>query len=289
MRTDSRLAPWQWLVILGALGLTLFPVFWMISTSFKQPPEWVSTTPTWISDQPTFANYVALVDPGRLAAQGQAVGAVSGSSLPALIDSLIIASISTLLSVTIGTLAALAISRYRVGGNFTPFFILAARMFLPIAIAIPVVIMFSSLFLIDTYYGIIIAYTGFTVPFSTWMIKSFLDDVPRELEEAAIMDGLSTLRAHVTVTLPLAVGGIAATTLFIFILNWSEFLFALLLTFSEVTTIPVQISRFHSATAGTLYGPLAAMGTVAVVPLILTGLFIQRYLVRGLTFGAIKR
>jgi multiple sugar transport system permease protein len=186
-------------------------------------------------------------------------------------------------------MAALAISRYHFGGNTTPFGILASRMFPPIAIAIPIVILFATLGLIDTYAGLILAYAVFTVSFSTWMLKSFIDDVPVELEEAAMMDGMPPLRAHWTVTVPLIKGGIAATFLFIFILNWSEFLFALMLSASKVVTIPVQLSRYIVATSGTLYGPQAALGTLAIIPLFVIGVLIQQHLVRGITFGAIKR
>ena len=280
---------WQYVVLYAALAVSLFPVFWMVSTSFKPQQEWISSPPVWISSSPTLDNYLTVLDPGSLAAQGRTVGAVSESAVRAVRGSVVVAVASTAIAVVFGTLAALAISRYRVGGNFTPFFILSARMFPPIAAAIPMVVMFSTLGLVDTYWGLILAYAGFTVPLATWMIKSFLDDVPREFEEAAIIDGLSTMRAHFTVTLPLVKGGIAAMTLFIFILNWSEFLFALVLSYTDVITIPVQLSKYHTATAGTLYGPQAAMGTLAVLPLVVVGILIQGYLVRGLTFGAVKR
>jgi multiple sugar transport system permease protein len=128
-----------------------------------------------------------------------------------------------------------------------------------------------------------------TVPFSTWMLKSFIDDLPKEIEEAAMMDGMSRWGAHIKITLPLIKGGIIATTLFIFILNWSEFLFALILTYTNVATIPVQLSKYFSATEGLLIGVQAALATVSIVPLVIVGFFIQKHLVRGLTLGAIKR
>lgn len=127
------------------------------------------------------------------------------------------------------------------------------------------------------------------LPFSTWMLKSFVDDVPREIEEAAMIDGRSRLVAHLTVTIPLVRGGLLATMLFIFILNWSEFLLALVLSYSNIITIPVQLAKYVTATAGTLYGVQAALAALAMFPLIIIGFVIQRHLARGMTFGAIKR
>ena len=283
----DRFTWWKGVILAIALVWTLFPIYWMINTSLKLPSEWLAQPPVWISSQPNLESYVAILAPGAL--QGGAFGAVTDSALPAIISSVIISLVSTSISLVVGLMAALAISRYHFGGNTTPFGILASRMFPPIAIAIPIVILFATLGLIDTYAGLILAYAVFTVSFSTWMLKSFIDDVPVELEEAAMMDGMPPLRAHWTVTVPLIKGGIAATFLFIFILNWSEFLFALMLSASKVVTIPVQLSRYIVATSGTLYGPQAALGTLAIIPLFVIGVLIQQHLVRGITFGAIKR
>jgi multiple sugar transport system permease protein len=162
-------------------------------------------------------------------------------------------------------------------------------MFPPAAIAVPFVIIFSVIRLIDTYVGLIAIYVVITLPFSTWMLKSFVDEVPREIEEAEMIDGRSRLMSHLTVTVPLIRGGLFATTLFIFILNWSEFLFALVLSYSNINTIPVQLAKYVTAMAGTLYGVQAALAIIAMVPLIVLGFIIQKHLARGMTFGAIKR
>jgi multiple sugar transport system permease protein len=162
-------------------------------------------------------------------------------------------------------------------------------MFPPAALAVPFVIVFSTVGLIDTYLGLIAIYTAITLPFSTWMLKSFVEDLPRELEEAAMLDGLTRLQAHLQVTIPLIRGGLVSTFLFIFILNWSEFLFALVLSYTNVITIPVQLAKYVTATAGTLYGVQAALAVLAMLPLVLAGFAIQKHLARGMTFGAIKR
>ena len=299
-----------------ALGLifAVFPLFWMVSTSFKPSNEWVTTPPVWVSENGTVTNYLVILWPqvlldarggttqyteeGERAQQaldepssvsGAVADFLNKSAWQSIWGSVIISVCATILSLVVGFMAAIAIARYRFGGNFTPFFILSGRMFPPIAIAIPFVVMFSGLDMTDTYYGLILAYAAVTVPFSTWMLKSFIDDLPQEVEEAAMMDGMSRWGAHLKITVPLIKGGLIATGLFIFILNWSEFLFALVLTYTNVETIPVKLSKYFSATSGQQYGIQAALACVSIVPLVIVGFFIQKHLVRGLTLGAIKR
>jgi multiple sugar transport system permease protein len=207
---------------------------------------------------------------------------------PSLIASAICSVFGTLLSIAIGLLAAFGISRYKLGGEFFPVFLLAARMAPPIAAVIPLVILYSIIRLIDTYIGLILAYACFTSPYSTWMIASFIDEVPRDLEETAQVDGMSSIESHFKVTLPLIKGGIIATALFLFILNWSELLLALCLTHGKIITIPVQVRSF-TVYSGILYGPQSAFGVIAIIPLIIFSVIIQKHLVRGLTFGAVKR
>ncbi|MBT3927509.1 MAG: carbohydrate ABC transporter permease [Rhodospirillaceae bacterium] len=309
---ERKFTPFNFIALIAGLLFAVFPILWMVSTSFKLRSEWVTSPPTWISSAPTVDNYLTILAPHILlerrggtqqvgdedfggskddAAGGAIADFLNRSAWPGIKGSIIISISATILSIVVGLMAAISISRYRFGGNFTPFFILAGRMFPPIAIAIPFVIMFGpKVFdITDTYIGLILAYAAVTVPFSTWMLKSFVDDLPHEIEEAAMMDGYSRWRAHFTVTVPLIKGGIIATTLFIFILNWSEFLFALILTYTNVQTIPVTLSKYFSATEGTLYGVQAALAMVSIVPLVTVGFFIQKHLVRGLTLGAIKR
>jgi multiple sugar transport system permease protein len=141
----------------------------------------------------------------------------------------------------------------------------------------------------DTWYGLSFVYGVVTFPFVVWLMKSFFDEVPRELDEAAIVDGSSYWGAFFKVVLPLVKGGLASTALFVFILNWSDFLVALLLTSRKWATIPVFLNGLVSAEVGAQHGPKAAMGLIAIIPPVVFGLLIQQYLVRGLTFGAIKK
>jgi multiple sugar transport system permease protein len=282
-----RLGPLGWIALCIALVIALFPIEWMAMTSIKQPHEWNASPAIWVTEKPTFLSYQVLFDPTALATTG--IGAVSASATAAVKGSLIASIAATVCAVAIGLAAALALSRYSSGGGGNALSILSGRMFPPAAIAVPFVIVFSVVRLIDSYVGLVAVYTAVTMPLATWMLKSFIDDVPREIEEAAMLDGRSRLGAHLTVTLPLIRGGLFSTTLFIFILNWSEFLLALVLSYNNVITIPVQLAKYVTATAGTLYGVQAALAIVAALPLVVCGWLIQTHLVRGMTFGAIKR
>jgi ABC-type glycerol-3-phosphate transport system permease component len=196
----------------------------------------------------------------------------------------------TLLGIGADQLIGRLLTRYYKGpAGSLAFSILQLRMFPPMAILIPIMIMWSTFRLIDTWYGLVIVYGVVTFPFVVWLMKSFFDDVPRELDEAAIVDGSSNWGAFFKVVLPLAKGGLASTALFVFILNWSDFLVALLLTNRYWPTIPVFLNTLVSSEIGAQHGPKAALGLLAVIPPVVFGLLIQRYLVRGLTFGAIKK
>jgi multiple sugar transport system permease protein len=280
--------------VLIAMVISFFPIFWLFSTSFKPYEEWASWPPVWITEHPTLQNFRIVFFPEAAksfaaAEQGSLDYKVSGSAWKAFGDSALISSFATALSVAFGTLAAYSIARFGTGGLNYPFQFLTVRMMPPIAVVVPMVALFSVLHLSDTYVGLIIAYTAFTLPFSIWMIRSFIEDIPSELEGVAMVHGASRLRAFLTITVPLLRGGLLATALFIFILNWSEFLFALVLTSGKIVTVTLQVANYVSASSGKLYGVQAAMGAVSTIPVIMFGYLIQRHLVRGLTFGAVKR
>jgi multiple sugar transport system permease protein len=280
--------------VIVAMLISFFPIFWLISTSFKPQEEWASWPPVWVSSQPTLQNYRIVFFPEAAkdfaaARAGSLDYKVSGSAWKAFADSAIVSGFATILSIAFGTLSAYSIARFGTGGASYPFQFLTVRMMPPIAVVVPVVALFSVLKLSDTYIGLILAYTAFTLPFSIWMIRSFIEDIPAELEGVAMVHGASRLRAFLTVTLPLVKGGVLATALFIFILNWSEFLFALVLTSGKVVTVTLQVANYVSASSGKLYGVQAAIGAVSTIPVILFGYLIQQHLVRGLTFGAVKR
>jgi len=279
--------------VVAAMLISFFPIFWLLSTSVKPFEEWAPWPPIWITKNPTLQNYRIVFFPEAARAfaagqQGSLDYKVSGSAWKAYGDSAIVASLATLLSVALGTLAAYSIARFGTGRSLA-FQFLTVRMMPPIAVVVPMVALFAILKLSDTYVGLILAYTAFTLPFSIWMIRSFIAEVPEEIEGAAMVHGMRRLRAFATVTLPVVKGGILATALFIFILNWSEFLFALVLTSGKIVTVTLQVANYVSASSGKLYGVQAAMGAISTIPVILFGYLIQRHLVRGLTLGAVKR
>lgn len=263
----------------------LLPVVWLVSLSFKPPGEWQLSN--LIPERPILENYVLLFRPGDPVG---AIGEMTRAADPvnrSFINSLIIVPAATLISVGVGFLAAYGVSRFRVGGDFFPFSVLATRMFPPIAFAVPLLVYFRVLGLIDSHLGLILMYIAFTLAFSMWLLKGFIDGVPIHVEEAAILDGATRWRVLFTITMPLVRGGLAATALFVFIIIWTEFLFALIFTSREAITVPVQLSQYVGA-VGRFYGPQAALGLIASLPVLIAGYAIQRYLVRAFTFGLVR-
>jgi multiple sugar transport system permease protein len=212
------------------------------------------------------------------------MGWPQSSSWRAMVSSTIISTVATFFSVLIGLLAAFAISRYQLGRNFMTLQILSFRMVPPIAVAVPFAIIGTTIGATFTPVLLTLIYIAYTVPLATWMLKSFIDQTPPEIEEAAMMDGMSRWHAHFLVTLPMRRGGLAATILFVFILNWSEGAIALALAAGRYVTIPVQI-------ADKVASPhvQVTLAVLAALPLLTLGYLIQNHLSRGFTFGAIKQ
>lgn len=264
-------------VLIIALIFFMFPVIWMFLTSFKTEAEYFSYPPVFIPEDFSFRNYfnaMAFPPDGRGGLQG-------------LRDSLIIASATSVASVLIGSLAAYGLSRFRTGGDNFSFWILSTRMFPPVAAALPLFLIFKEIKLLDTHLALIIANTVFALPFVIWLLKGFFDELPVELEEAALIDGCSHWGAFTRVALPLVTPGLVATALFSFIFAWNEFMFALLLTRRTVRTLTIIVPSLVGGHE-ILWGEIAALGTIAIIPGIVLSLLLQRYLIRGLTMGAVK-
>jgi multiple sugar transport system permease protein len=167
--------------------------------------------------------------------------------------------------------------------------IIMPRMFPPMAMIIPMIIFFQIIHAIDTYWGLIIVYIGFTLPYSVLMLKGFMDGVPKEFTEAAMLDGLSTWEILFKVWIPTIKNGLMTTTLFLLILNWTEYTFASVLASRKVETLTLALAKLFSNEAGTYYGPQAALGILATIPTVIFGLYIHKHLAYGFTFGALKR
>ena len=195
-------------------------------------------------------------------------------------NSLIIAVSSSALAITIGSLAAYSLSRFefkRLKNNYIAFWILSNRMFPPVALVIPFFLMFKFLNMLDTLPAVIVAHTAFSLPFVVWMMREFFLDMPKEIEESAMIDGCSTFGVLRRVVLPLAAPSIATVVVFCFIFSWNELLFALFLTYNRAQTLPMLVA-----------GDGDAVSTVAIIPPILFAILVQKYIIRGLTLGAVK-
>ena len=279
LRPARGLSPFNRLGLCVALLFALFPIFWLFSKSFMPWVEYTANPAIWITANPTFDNsHNVFFDYVNL------MGWPQSSSWRAIVSSTIISTVATFFSVFIGLLAAFALSRYQVGGNFMPLQILSFRMVPPIAVAVPFAIIGTAIGATFTPVLLTLIYIAYTVPLATWMLKSFIDQTPREVEEAVMMDGMSRWHAHFRVTLPLMRGGLAATTLFVFILNWSEGAIALALAAGRYVMIPVQIADKVSSPHVQVN-----LAVLAAIPLLVLGFSIQRHLSRGFTFGAIKQ
>ncbi len=274
-------------LVIGAFFL--FPLYWTVTMAFKPQDEWapISGKIFWAPAHWTLNNLTESL--GITQPESRFFGSAPIDASQPFIHSLVASLGGTLMAMLIGVFAAYGIARFRAGGKMLPFQILQLRMFPPIVILIPILIMFTYLNLVDTYWGLILVYGAVTFPFVVWLMRSFFQEVPKEIGEAAIVDGCTQWGAFFKAILPQVKGGLAATALFVFILNWSDFLIALVLTDHNVVTAPVFLYGQQSVAAGQEYGHQAALGLVLMLPPAVFGLAIQRYLVRGLTFGAIKR
>jgi multiple sugar transport system permease protein len=206
----------------------------------------------------------------------------------AFINSVVTAAISTVLSLVLAVPAAYGVIRYGTyTGRIFIMFALVTRMIPPVAIGVPLVSIMAKLHLTDTSFGLALAQTTISLPLSIWLMASFFEAVPPELEEAGLVDGCGRLRALRQVILPVVTGGVAVTALFAFLASWNEFLFALLLTATRAGTVPIAIANFQTE-YGLQWGSMTALSTLYSIPVVLLALFLQRHIVSGLTLGAVK-
>jgi multiple sugar transport system permease protein len=302
--TSKRVA--MTLVVLYAL-ITLVPLVWIFLTSIKSPPDSISYPPKVVFE-PSIEGYCNLfttrsrqteeyiknLPPADNAcersARANSMVVVSRSNyLPRFGNSLIIAVGSTILSVSLGVMAAYAFSRFKVPGkDDLMFFILSTRMMPPIAVAIPIYLMYRELGLSDTRLGMILLYSAVNVSLAVWLLKGFIDEIPREYEEAAMVDGYTRLQAFRKVVLPQATTGIVATAIFCLIFAWNEYAFAVLLTSGEAQTAPPFIPIIIGE--GGQDWPAVAAGTMLfLVPILVFTVLLRKHLLRGITFGAVRK
>jgi multiple sugar transport system permease protein len=268
--------------------IAVFPIYWMISTSFKIDSQWFAWPPVYLPDPPTLANYAA-VWLGREEVTSTQFTLSMQRPLYSLFNSTVVAFSATFLAVSFGSVIAYGVSRYRILSETRMFQLLMLRMIPPIVVVAPLSLYYSALGLLDTRIGLIIIYFITTLPYAVWMTKSFIDEVPREVEQAAEILGASRWRIVFEIVLPLIRSGLVATFLFILILTWSEYLLALIITKTQVTTLPVELSKYQGSTEGRVYGRQAALAVGITVPLMIVGLVIRKHLARGFSFGMVRR
>lgn len=263
-----------WLILTAVVVLYGFPFLYMVSTSFKTPLETISVPPKLLPSVWTVDNYVAALTRDGVVAS--------------FVNSMITAVLSTLISLVLAIPAAYAVTRFRTRtGRIFIVLALVARMVPPIVVGVPMIAIFRTLGISDTSLALAIAHTTISLPLSIWLMSSFFEAVPTELEEAAKIDGNSRLGALWRVVIPVTAGGVAVTAIFAFLASWNEFLFALLLTAVRSQTTPIVIANFQTQ-FGLDWGSMTALAVVYSIPVILLTLLLQRHIVAGLTLGAVK-
>jgi multiple sugar transport system permease protein len=256
------------------LLLVLFPVYWMINMSFKDTAEFTARPPTLVVERPTWENYHNILIEQSFDTYAQ--------------NSLITATVAAVVAVAVGTLTAYALSRFRLPKNFNYhllFTVLTVRMFPPILSLIPLYYIYRQVGLLDTRLGLGLIHAWTELPLVIWMMIGFFRDIPRDMEDAALVDGDTRFGVLRKIAVPLAMPGLIATLILVFISSWNEFLFALILN-SRTQTLPIavagQITQFEIR-----YGNLMAAGVFASVPVLILALLAQRHLTRGLTVGGV--
>jgi multiple sugar transport system permease protein len=274
-RAQRRLNAWLLNGILVAFTVVvLFPFYWLLASSVKTQDQLLRSPPLWVPTAPTLDNFDRLIH-GAFPAWFQ--------------NSVVVATATTIVALTFAALAAYSFSRFPfTGSHALSTMFLFVQLFPVAVVVIPLFILWTNLKLTNTYWSLIITYLVFGLPISTWLLIGFFNAVPVELEEAAMIDGSSRLGALWRITLPLALPGLAATAIYVFLLAWNEFFFALtFMSSTEMRTIPVGLSSFfgeHSVD----WGLVMAGSVVASVPVVVLFGLLSRYFVQGLTAGAVK-
>jgi multiple sugar transport system permease protein len=263
-----------YLGLAAALVFFLGPFFWILTTSLKGNEDYFTFPPVWIPEHPSLAHY------GRLFSKA--------SGLRYFGNSLLVSTLSMFAALAVSLPTAYSIARWRFGGGFLSGVLLVLRMLPAIALIIPVYIMYKTIGLTNSYIGLIIIYTVVYVPFAVWLLVGFLRDFPAEIEEAALIDGCSRLKALIRVVVPIIAPGMAVVALFAFIATWNEFLFAVVLTGIETKTMMVLVTSYTSGGTDMFYGEASASVVLGVLPAFVVAFLLQRYLVKGLALGGTK-
>jgi multiple sugar transport system permease protein len=259
----------------AAILLTLFfvfPVYWLFIISFKTPDEIFAYPPVWYPKSIQFANYRVLFKDG---------------DAETVWNSLVLAGVSTVIAMVLGTICAYSLVRFKTGGENLAVWIISQRMMPPIAIVFPIFLLYVFFGWVDSFHGLIILYTAFSLPYVIWMMRGYIEDLPLELEESALVDGCTRWEVLWKVVFPMVRSGLFATAVFTFVFAWNDFLFALVLTRTEVVTYTVQVTHYFGGQSN-FWAKIAAMSVLGTIPVFFAVATLQRYLVRGISMGAVK-
>ena len=263
-----------YLGLAAALVFFLGPFFWIVTTSLKGNEDFFAYPPVWIPSPPSLRHYAGLF--------------TRSSGARYFTNSLVISTLSMLSALAVSLPTAYSIARWRFGGGFLSTLLLVLRMLPAIALIIPIYIMYKMFGLTNSYLGLVVIYTVVYIPFAVWLLVGFIRDFPIEIEDAAMIDGCSRLRAVVQVMVPIIAPGMAVVALFAFIATWNEFLFAIVLTGIETKTMMVLVTSFTTGGTDAFYGEASASVVLGVLPAFAIAFILQRYLVKGLALGGTK-
>ena len=268
-------AAWLYVAIFAAILLLMWPVAWMISTSFKVPEEIFTNPPRWIPERPTLDGYRA---------------ALSAQIVRNFWNSIVIAAGSTVVALFVGTLAAYGMSRLEFRGKSTVMMLILATLGIPIPmLMISLYLLFAATDILNTYTAVILGHVAITLPVVIWLLRDFIDSLPKELEDAATVDGAGPFYILFRIVVPLMQPGLAAAAIFVFISSWNEFIFGVTFTSSaRMRPLPAGITDLFLQELQYRWGDTMAVGIIVTLPVMLLFLFFQRFFVHGVTAGAVK-
>lgn len=270
-RKKIKLA-FRYIAVVALTILFLFPIYWLFMISFKTANEIYAYPPVWWPETLQLSNYRVLFEDGDAATVG---------------NSLIVAGVSTIFAMILGTICAYSLARFKTGGEHLANWIISQRMIPPIAIVFPVFLLYVWFGMVDTYFGLILLYTAFNLPYVIWMMRGYIMDIPISLEQAALVDGYTRWQVVWKVVFPMCRAGLFATAIFTFVFAWNDFIFALVLTRTDVATYTVQVTHYFGGQSN-FWGKISAMSVLGTLPIFFIVAFMQKYLVRGISLGAVK-
>lgn len=261
------------LILAVVCVIILFPVFWTITGAFKSTDQFYREEPVWFTT-PTLEHFASAIEMAQMG--------------PAFVNSLFVSVGTVCASLFFGSMAAYSLSRFRFpGSSIIPFIFLFFRMIPHIVLLFPVFLILNTYRLLDTHFGLMLVYCSFTLPFTTWVMIGFFRDLPKDLEDAATMDGCGIFKTYLVIFVPLITPAFAAVGILVYTFSWNEFLYSSILTRKNALTLPSAMSRL--IVEHRVHWPeLCSMASVIIVPVILLAIFMQRYLVQGLTRGAVR-